>query len=169
MKPIRILALCAISITCVSCQLANQNHQNQSQKNLTVRTTAYTHNERDHIKYGRLTAIGTKLKSLIGYTSAASDWSFLPVGTTFTIKGQPTKYVIDDYGSALVGTKTIDIYCPSRRSMNTWGVRTVDICVDHVGDYSRSLSILSERRKYPHIRKMVASIRQKHEIQTVEG
>ena len=45
--------------------------------------------------------------------SAAADWSRYPVGTRFRIVGKPYEYVIDDYGSALVGTDTIDLYKPS--------------------------------------------------------
>jgi len=32
-------------------------------------------------------------------------------------------YQIDDYGWALAGRNTIDLYCPSRSEMNEWGVR----------------------------------------------
>lgn len=128
---------------------------------MTVRTTAYTHSEADHVKYGHKTAINTKLKAEPHYTSAASDWSFLPVGTTFTINGDDHRYVIDDYGSALVGTHTIDIYRPSRRSMNTWGVKVVDISIECVGDYHKSLAILQDRTKYEHVRQMLQGIKQK--------
>ena len=55
--------------------------------------------------------------------SAAADWSVYPVGTTFKIKGLPYTYVVDDYGSALVGTNTIDIFHPSLQSMREWATR----------------------------------------------
>ena len=81
-----------------------------------VRTTAYTHSEADHIRYGRKNAIGTTL--MYGSTrSAAADWSIFPLGTKFRIEGDPSLYVIDDYGSALIGKRTIDLYKPSRGSM----------------------------------------------------
>ncbi len=156
MKALYILLLCAVVIGATSCQ--THPHYEYPTK---VRTTAYTHTESDHVKYGRQTAIGTQLKRKVEYSSAACDWSFLPVGTTFTIAGDPHKYVIDDYGSALVGTQTIDIYCPSRRLMNEWGVKLVDINVEDMGDYQRSLLVLQDRSKYPHIRQMIASIKQK--------
>ncbi len=58
--------------------------------------------------------------------SSAADWSWMPLGTRFTmLNGR--KYVIEDYGSALVGRKTIDLYMPSRAMMNRWGVRHVEI------------------------------------------
>lgn len=128
--------------------------------NLVVRTTAYTHNESDHIKYGRLNAVGTRL--LCGSVrSAAADWSAFPVGTTFKIEGRPEIFVIDDYGSALVGTKTIDIYQNSFKGMRNWGVRHVNIQIIKWGCYNRSLDIISDRMKYAHIRKMYAEISSK--------
>ena len=123
----------------------------------TVRTTAYTHNEKDHMKYGRTTAIGTRLKCG-KICSAASDWSVFPVGTVFKIKGDDTEYIVEDYGSALVGTTTIDIYKPSLYAMNKWGTRHVDIKIIKIGSYKKSLKILKGRTKYWHVRKMVKSL-----------
>jgi 3D (Asp-Asp-Asp) domain-containing protein len=123
-----------------------------------VRTTAYTHNESDHIEYGARTAVGTTLKH--GQVrSAAADWSIYPVGTVFQIQGDPSLYIVDDYGSALVGTKTIDLYKPSFSSMNRWGTRHVTIQVIKWGSFEKSLAILKPRAsKASHVRKMVASI-----------
>ena len=78
-----------------------------------VRTTAYTHSESDHIIYGARTAVGTNLK-YGNVRSAAADWSVFPVGTIFQIEGLPYVYQVDDYGSALVGTNTIDLYKPDK-------------------------------------------------------
>ena len=124
----------------------------------TVRTTAYTHTESDHVKYGRKNALGTRLQRSSSYTSAAADWSRFPVGTTFRMKGSKTNYIIDDYGSALVGTDTIDIYHTSKSAMNRWGVRHVEIEITKMGDYDRSREILSQRTKYRHCRQMLAAI-----------
>ena len=125
-----------------------------------VRTTAYTHTESDHIAYGRKTALGTNLKFSREYTSAASDWSRFPVGTEFRIKGLNRHFVIDDYGSALVGKDTIDLYFTSKTNMNRWGARYVDIIVTKYGDYEKSKEILSQRTKYRHCRKMLAGIKE---------
>jgi 3D (Asp-Asp-Asp) domain-containing protein len=131
-------------------------------RSLTVRTTAYTHNEKDHHKYGRSNAIGSRLK--YGETrSAAADWSIFPLGTKFRIEGDPNTYVIDDYGSALVGKETIDLYKPSRNLMNAWGVRHVKIQIIEKGSLERSLKFLKERTRYAHVRKMVAGLREKLE------
>ncbi|MCB1237675.1 MAG: 3D domain-containing protein [Verrucomicrobiae bacterium] len=127
-------------------------------KELAVRTTAYTHTESDHIEYGKKTAAGTKLQYGKKYSSAAADWSKFPLGTRFKIDGMDTTFVIDDYGSALVGTETIDIYQPSRSAMNRWGVRHVDIRILNYGDFEKSRDILADRTRYSHVRKMLASI-----------
>ena len=127
-------------------------------KNLNVRTTAYTHSEADHLQYGRKTAAGGQLKSGKSYTSAAADWSRFPLGTKFKIKGIDSTFVVDDYGRALVGTETIDLYHPSRGSMNRWGVRNVNIEILEFGDYEKSREILKQRTSYAHVRRMLAHI-----------
>src|SRR5438874_6950422 len=67
-----------------------------------VRTTAYSRGENG----GRHNAVGDRLS---GHTclSAASDWSRFPLGTRFQIVGAKEQYIIDDYGTALIGTNTI--------------------------------------------------------------
>jgi len=85
-----------------------------------IRTTAYTDSEVSHRRYGVKNAIGSHLESG-QINSAAADWSRFPVGTKFRIVDNHKMYVIDDYGSALVGTETIDLYMPSRRLMHQWG------------------------------------------------
>ena len=67
-------------------------------------------------------------------------------------------YQVDDYGSALVGTNTIDIYQPTKAHMNAWGVRHVNIRVLRWGSKSQSLAIMKDRAKYDHVRKMVQRI-----------
>ena len=86
--------------------------------------------------------------------SAAADWSKYPVGTRFKIKGLPYTYIVDDYGSALAGTNTIDIYHPNLASMRLWGTRIAEINVIRWGDWERTLNILLKRIKYPHTRMM---------------
>ncbi|MDA7866024.1 3D domain-containing protein [Akkermansiaceae bacterium] len=118
-----------------------------------VRTTAYSHEENEVGAPWRKNAIGTYLK--YGQVrSAAADWSRYPVGTKFKIKGLPHTYIVDDYGSALVGTNTIDIYHPNLSSMRRWGTRPAEISVIQWGDWDRTLNILAGRTKYPHTRKM---------------
>lgn len=133
-----------------------------------VRTTAYTCSEDDHLIYGDKNATGTTLRYTDRVRSAAADWSFYPVGTTFRIKGLPYLYVVDDYGSALLGTGTIDIYKPSKDIMNEWGTRTVEMTVVQWGSFTRSAELLSKRTNYDHCRKMLANIvRQRPDLVSV--
>lgn len=123
-----------------------------------VRTTAYTHTEDDHKEWGKSTASGGILKRTAAYTSAAADWSRFPLGTVFRIKGDPRTYVVDDYGSALVGTDTIDIYHLCKPTMNNWGVRHVDIEILKFGCFKKSKKILASRRHVDHCDQMYREI-----------
>jgi len=124
----------------------------------TVRTTAYSHTEADHIKYGELSAMGKPLRFGM-VRSAAADWSRYPVGTRFRIVGRPYEYVIDDYGSALVGNDTIDLYKPSGERMDDWGVREVEIEIIAWGSFGKSLEILQPRKELgEHVQQMISAI-----------
>ncbi|MDB4562425.1 3D domain-containing protein [Akkermansiaceae bacterium] len=125
----------------------------ESQRQRLVRTTAYSHMEMEVGAPWKKNAIGTYLK--YGQVrSAAADWSRYPVGTKFKIKGLPYTYVVDDYGSALVGTNTVDIYHPTLRTMRRWGTRQAEITVIQWGSLERTVNILKGRRGYKHTRKM---------------
>ena len=119
-----------------------------------VRTTAYHHSEPG----GRVTAVGGYLKPT---HSAAADWSWLPAGTRFRILETGEDYVVEDYGSALIGRYTIDLYKSTRAEMNRWGVRYVNIEILQLGSYPTSLAVLLPRQKYPHVRAMVAGLQKK--------
>jgi 3D (Asp-Asp-Asp) domain-containing protein len=125
-----------------------------------VRTTAYTHTERG----GRHNAIGSSLSGR-HVMSAASDWSRFPLGTRFRIVDTKEEYMIDDYGTALVGTNTIDLYKTSRLEMRRWGVRHVDIDVLQWGSESESLKVLGPRAKHRCVRRMIAGLQKKTPIQ----
>ena len=129
-----------------------------SDRNRVVRTTAYTCSEDDHLVYGSANATGTQLRYTNRVRSAAADWSFYPVGTVFRIAGLPYLYVVDDYGSALTGTGTIDIYKPTKDIMNEWGRRNVEITIVQWGSFTRSAEILAQRTKYSHCNQMLANI-----------
>jgi 7,8-dihydro-6-hydroxymethylpterin-pyrophosphokinase len=69
--------------------------------------------------------------------------------------------VIDDYGNALVGTDTIDLYKGSRSQVRDWGVRYVDIDILQWGSEEESLKVLAPRCKHNCVRKMVAALEKK--------
>ena len=118
-----------------------------------VRTTAYTHDEGS----GGRNAIGRRL-ACGGVKSAASDWSRFPLGTRFRVLTTGQEYIIDDYGGALIGTNTIDLYKTSRKAMNQWGVRHVDIEVLQWGSPEESLKVLRPRRGTRIVRRMIAGL-----------
>jgi len=121
-----------------------------------VRTTAYTHTEGGGVH----NAIGSYLSGR-HVMSAASDWSRYPLGTRFRITDTNEEYVIDDYGTALIGTDTIDLYKTSRVDMKRWGVRHVDLDILQWGSEEQSLKVLTPRCKNHCVRQMVASLQQK--------
>lgn len=123
-----------------------------------VRTTAYTHTEADHLKYGTKTALGTELSHSPDAHSAAADWSRFPLGTKFRIKGYDRVFVVDDYGKALVGSRTIDLYFPTMEGMKRWGARWVEIEVLELGSFHGSRRILAARANHPHCLAMLAAM-----------
>jgi 3D (Asp-Asp-Asp) domain-containing protein len=123
-----------------------------------IRTTAYTDTESDHVRYAKNSAAGTTLQD--GQVrSAAADWARWPVGTRFVILATGQEYEVDDYGWALSGRNTIDLYCPTRSEMNAWGVQRLTIQILEWGDVKRSYRILKPRRDYAHVRRMLDEIR----------
>jgi 3D (Asp-Asp-Asp) domain-containing protein len=148
-----VLALLLASCETRSPQATKQTPTAYGRRISNVRTTAYTHTERG----GRRNAIGKSLSSS-DHMSAAADWSRFPLGTRFQIVGTQERYIIDDYGGALVGTNTIDLYKTSRRAMHLWGVRRVDIDILEWGSKQQSLKVLAPRRKNGLVRRMIASI-----------
>jgi 3D (Asp-Asp-Asp) domain-containing protein len=127
-----------------------------------VRTTAYTRVE----KGGRKNALGTYLSGR-HVMSAAADWSKFPLGTRFRICSTREEYIIDDYGTALVGTNTIDLYKPTKLEMKRWGVRNVDIDILQWGSEEKSLQVLGPRAKHPHVQSMLVALHKKTPSNTV--
>lgn len=121
-----------------------------------VRTTAYCSRESG----GHRNAVG-ELLSGFSLHSAASDWSRFPLGTRFRIVGTTDEYEIDDYGSALIGTNTIDLYKNSRLEMKRWGVRHIDIDILKWGSEEQSLKVLKPRAKHSSVRRMLAALEKK--------
>ena len=95
--------------------------------------------------------------------SAAADWGRWPVGTTFRLLSTGQIYRVEDYGWALSGRNTIDLYMENARDMNTWGARVEPIQVLQWGNPDESLRLLESRQGYPHIRRMVLELQGREE------
>ena len=150
-----LLALCAFA-SLVGCAAPASPSRKAAGKRMRVRTTAYTHTEAG----GSNNAVGTRLRfGGGGVFSAASDWSWMPLGTRFRMVENGRHYVIEDYGSALVGRQTIDLYMPTRGIMRNWGVRNVEIEIIEWGSAAMSLKLLQPRAGHRHVGTMVAQLR----------
>jgi 3D (Asp-Asp-Asp) domain-containing protein len=90
--------------------------------------------------------------------SAAADWGRWPAGTTFRLVSTGQVYRVDDYGWALSGRNTIDLYMSNQREMNTWGVRQEPIEVLHWGSTQESLRLLAPHAEHKHIKRMMLEL-----------
>src|SRR5207244_11365433 len=145
-----------VSCLLVGCATHSGPNLAGAQRRQNVRTTAYTHTERG----GAHNALGRYL-SARHVMSAASDWSRFPLGTHFRIADTNEEYIIDDYGTALIGTDTIDLYKANRLAMKQWGVRHVDIAILEWGSEEESLKVLGPRCKHRCVQRMVAALEKK--------
>ena len=141
----------------VGCATQSKPTLTSGQRLPKVRTTAYTTHEGGR---GAHNAVGAYLSGR-HVLSAASDWSRYPLGTRFRLVDSSEEYVIDDYGNALVGTDTIDLYKTTRSDVRNWGVRYVDIDILQWGSEEESLKVLAPRCKHNCVRKMVAALEKK--------
>jgi 3D (Asp-Asp-Asp) domain-containing protein len=90
--------------------------------------------------------------------SAAADWSRWPAGTAFRLLSTGQIYRVEDYGWALSGRNTIDLYMPNQREMNSWGARQETIEILKWGDPHESLQFLRRHQDYRHIKRMVLEL-----------
>ena len=90
--------------------------------------------------------------------SAAADWSRWPAGTVFRLLSTGQSYRVEDYGWALSGRNTIDLYMANQREMNSWGAREDTIEVLQWGDPEQSLQFLRRHQDYKHIKRMVLEL-----------
>jgi 3D (Asp-Asp-Asp) domain-containing protein len=90
--------------------------------------------------------------------SAAADWSRWPAGTVFRLLSTGQNYRVEDYGWALSGRNTIDLYMANQREMNNWGAREETIEVLKWGDPQESLQFLRRHQDYRHIKRMVLEL-----------
>jgi 3D (Asp-Asp-Asp) domain-containing protein len=150
---LRLALACLIAAFLASCATQPPPSRNSAKTHrVSVRTTAYCVHERGG--GGRHNAVGQYLSGRI-VRSAASDWSHFPLGTRFKIVDTSEEYVIDDYGTALVGTSTIDLYKPTPLEMQRWGVRYVNIDILQWGSDEQSIKVLTPRAKHKTPRRML--------------
>ena len=90
--------------------------------------------------------------------SAAADWSRWPAGTVFRLLSTGQSYRVEDYGWALSGRNTIDLYMANQREMNSWGAREETIEILQWGDSKESLQFLRRHQDYRHIKRMVLEL-----------
>jgi hypothetical protein len=90
--------------------------------------------------------------------SAAADWARWPAGTVFRLVSTGQNYRVEDYGWALSGRNTIDLYMPNKREMNSWGARQETIEILKWGDPQESLQFLRRHQDYRHIKRMVLEL-----------
>ena len=95
--------------------------------------------------------------------SAAADWSRWPAGTAFRLLSTGQVYRVDDYGWALAGRNTIDLYMSNQREMNSWGARQEAIQILQWGDPQESLQFLRRHQDYRHIKRMVLELEGRHD------
>ncbi len=94
--------------------------------------------------------------------SAAADWSRWPAGTVFRLLSTGQTYRVEDYGWALSGRNTIDLYMANQREMNSWGAREETIQILQWGDPEESLQFLQSHQNYKHIKRMVLELEGRH-------
>ena len=85
-----------------------------------------------------------------------------PAGTTFRLLSTGQMYRVDDYGWALSGRNTIDLYMANQREMNSWGAREETIQVLQWGDPQESLRLLARHQDFRHIKRMVLELEGRH-------
>jgi 3D (Asp-Asp-Asp) domain-containing protein len=95
--------------------------------------------------------------------SAAADWSRWPAGTIFRLLSTGQMYKVDDYGWALSGRNTIDLYMATPNEMNAWGARAEPIQILQWGNPDESLRFLERHQEYRHIKRMVFELRGDHQ------
>ena len=129
-------------------------------KTTTVTTTRVTKTIAPTRGAKRAVAVSSKPPKI---GSAAADWSRWPMGTTFRLLSTGQTYRVEDYGWALSGRNTIDLYMANQRDMNTWGARQEPIQILHWGDPRESLQVLQSHTEHKHIKRMVLELEGRNE------
>jgi 3D (Asp-Asp-Asp) domain-containing protein len=147
-----------INISNTDAKLQPFSMQESKKKATRVTTTATTTTRltKTTTVRGAKRAVAVSKPPKIG--SAAADWGRWPMGTTFRLLSTGQMYRVEDYGWALSGRNTIDLYMSNRRDMNTWGARQEPIQILHWGDPQQSLQVLQSHTEHKHIKRMVLEL-----------
>jgi len=136
------------------------SHSPQLQPFSTEETRTVTHMSKHAAKrprsVKRAVAVSVSRPPQIG--SAAADWSRWPAGTVFRLLSTGQSYRVEDYGWALSGRNTIDLYMANQREMNSWGARQETIEILQWGHPEESLQFLRRHQDYRHIKRMVLEL-----------
>ena len=160
-RALAVLAAASLLPACSTAGVARKSTPTLVQaKTVPVVATAYGASAKCNSKWAGKNAIGGRLKSG-EVTSAAADWSRFPVGTKFRVKETGRVYVVDDYGSAMVGKDKVDLFKTNYREVYRWGVRNVQLEIMEWGSFEKSLSILKPRSRSRHVKSMVQSLEAK--------
>jgi len=156
-----VLAAASLLTACSTAGIARKSPPAPAKaKTVPVVATAYGASAKCNSKWAGKNAIGGRLKSG-EVTSAAADWSRFPVGTKFRVKETGRVYVVDDYGSAMVGKDKVDLFKTNYREVYRWGVRHVQLEIIEWGSFAKSLTILKPRSRSRHVKSMVQSLEAK--------
>ena len=150
-----------INISNTDAKLQPFSMQEKKATRVTTMTTATTRVTKTTTVRGAKRAVAVSKPPKIG--SAAADWSRWPMGTTFRLLSTGQMYRVEDYGWALSGRNTIDLYMSNQRDMNTWGARQEPIQILHWGDAQQSLQFLQSHTDYTHIKRMVLELQGRNE------
>ena len=151
-------AVMAFSLLCSGCATAGKVPTPSKKKTVAVTATAYSSGAKCNGAWAQRNAIGGRLKSG-EVNSAAADWSRFPLGTKFKVVETGKVYIVDDYGSAMVGKNKVDLFHTSYRDVYRWGVRQVNLEIIEWGCPAESLTVLNPRARASHVRRMVEALR----------
>lgn len=163
MKTARNYAITVAASFCLvasGCALLEPKKPGPGPKTVAVTATAYSCGAKCNGVWAKRNAIGGRLQSG-KVNSAAADWSRFPLGTKFRVVQTGKVYVVDDYGSAMVGKDKVDLFHTSYRDVYRWGVRRVNLEIIEWGCPQKSLTVLKPRTRAAHVRRMVEALQER--------
>jgi 3D (Asp-Asp-Asp) domain-containing protein len=155
-----LAAVMVLSLLGSGCATSGKTSSSSKNKTVAVTATAYSSGAKCNGAWAQRNAIGGRLKSG-EVNSAAADWSRFPLGTKFKVVETGKVYIVDDYGSAMVGKDKVDLFHTSYRDVYRWGVRQVNLEIIEWGCPAESLTVLKPRTRAPHVRRMVQALRER--------